>query len=74
MILKSLREKSEEFIRKTNDQMSRLPPVLRIILGVVCLIVGLLAVVTPLTPGGWLTVVGIEALGLRAFFTKRFKK
>ena len=74
MILKRLLETNKKFIQKMNFHMNRLPPVLRIILGVICLVVGILALVTPLTPGGWLTVVGIEALGLRAFFTKRFKK
>lgn len=34
------------------------------ILGVLCLLVGLFALVTPLTPGAWLLLVGIELLGL----------
>lgn len=38
--------------------------ILKRILGVICLILGLLALVTPLTPGAWLILVGLELLGL----------
>ncbi len=34
------------------------------LLGVICLVLGLAALVTPLTPGAWLMFVGIELLGL----------
>jgi hypothetical protein len=37
---------------------------LKKILGVFCLVFGLFALVTPLTPGAWLIFVGIELLGL----------
>ncbi len=39
--------------------------VLRIVIGVVLLILGLAALLTPLTPGSWLALVGLEFLGLR---------
>ncbi|MEK7630683.1 MAG: PGPGW domain-containing protein [Patescibacteria group bacterium] len=35
------------------------------VLGVVLIIIGLLALVTPLTPGAWLAFVGLELLGIR---------
>lgn len=38
--------------------------VLKRLLGVLCLLVGLFALVTPFTPGSWLALVGIELLGL----------
>ena len=34
------------------------------ILGVVCIILGFLALVTPLTPGAWLIFVGLTLLGI----------
>ena len=37
---------------------------LRQITGVVLIIIGLLALVTPLTPGSWLVFVGGEMLGI----------
>jgi hypothetical protein len=37
---------------------------LKPIVGVLCIVLGLLALVTPLTPGSWLALVGLELLGL----------
>lgn len=45
----------------------------RIVAGVVLVIIGLLALVTPLTPGAWLAVVGLELLGLRVAFANRYE-
>lgn len=39
----------------------------RLVLGVVCIILGLIAFFTPLTPGSWLVFVGLELLGVRMF-------
>lgn len=44
--------------------------VLKRILGVLCIILGLFALVTPLTPGAWLILVGIELLGLHFLLPK----
>jgi hypothetical protein len=33
-------------------------------IGVICIILGFLALVTPLTPGSWLILIGLEILGL----------
>ena len=33
-------------------------------LGIICIILGFLALVTPLTPGSWLILIGLEILGL----------
>lgn len=38
--------------------------VLRKILGVIFIILGLLALVTPFTPGSWLALIGLELLGM----------
>ena len=45
---------------------------LRIILGVVLIILGVLAAVTPLSPGSWLALIGLELLGLRILVERKF--
>jgi len=45
---------------------------LRIILGVVLIILGLLALLTPFSPGSWLALIGLEILGLRLLFQRKF--
>lgn len=39
--------------------------VLRTVGGIALIIIGLLALVTPLTPGAWLMFVGLELIGVR---------
>lgn len=43
---------------------------IRKILGVVLIIVGLIALFTPLTPGSWLALIGIELVGIRLLIEK----
>ncbi len=43
----------------------------RILLGVILIILGLMALFTPLTPGSWLALVGLEILGLRVLLRDR---
>jgi len=38
---------------------------LRIILGIVLIILGVAAALTPFSPGSWLALIGLEILGLR---------
>jgi hypothetical protein len=38
----------------------------------VLIILGLLALLTPLTPGSWLALIGLEILGLRLLFERKF--
>ena len=45
--------------------------VVRIVVGVLLMIVGLAALFTPLTPGSWLILVGLEVLGLRILLRKK---
>jgi hypothetical protein len=40
------------------------------VLGLLCLVLGLLALVTPMTPGAWLALVGMELLGLSFLLPK----
>lgn len=47
--------------------------IFRIILGVLLVLVGLFALVTPLTPGAWLGLIGLEMLGLGFIIPKRIR-
>ena len=42
-------------------------------IGAVCIVVGLAALVTPFTPGAWLSLVGIELLGFSHWLPKRIR-
>lgn len=44
------------------------------ILGVVLLLIGVFALLTPLTPGSGLIFVGLELMGIRLLFAERIKK
>ena len=45
----------------------------RVIIGVILIILGLIALFTPLTPGSWLALVGLEILGLRVLLRNRLR-
>jgi hypothetical protein len=44
---------------------------LRIILGVVLIILGVAALLTPFTPGSWVALIGLEYLGLRVLLQRK---
>lgn len=41
--------------------------------GVLLIIIGFIALVTPLTPGSWLIFVGLELIGIRLALWEKFK-
>ena len=43
-------------------------PRIRKAVGVILILLGLVALVTPLTPGSWLAIIGLELLGVRILF------
>jgi hypothetical protein len=43
----------------------------RKVIGVILIVLGFLALVTPATPGSWLILVGLEFLGLRLLLSDR---
>ena len=45
--------------------------VIRIALGILLIVIGLVALATPLTPGSWLVPIGLELLGLRLLIQRR---
>lgn len=47
--------------------------ILRITLGVILVVVGLAALVTPLTPGSWLALIGLELLGFGFLIPQRLR-
>src|SRR3989338_3575808 len=48
-------------------------PRLRKIVGVILVAVGVLAFLTPLTPGSWLALIGLELLGVDLIFWDKIK-
>jgi hypothetical protein len=48
-----------------DDWMIRMKKITKTIVGVILIILGLVALLTPLSPGSWLILVGLELLGLR---------
>ena len=42
-------------------------------IGIILIVVGLLASVTPFTPGSWLIFVGLEFIGIRILFWDKIK-
>ncbi len=56
------------------DSYSTTRPRLRKIIGWTLVVVGFLALVTPLTPGGVLFFLGLELLGIRTVGAEKFKR
>ena len=46
------------------SDVSRMKKIVKIPIGIICIILGFLALITPLTPGSWLILIGLEILGL----------
>ena len=45
--------------------------VFKIILGVLLILIGVFALLTPLTPGSWLALIGLEILGIRILLERK---
>ncbi|NBV77874.1 hypothetical protein EBR66_06945 [bacterium] len=48
-------------------------PFIRKTIGIILVLVGFLALVTPLTPGAWLALIGLEMLGMHLAIGAQFK-
>ena len=46
-------------------------PKVKKVAGVILIIIGVLAFITPLTPGSWLALIGFEFLGIRLVLPER---
>ena len=58
---------------KTVKEYIHTRPKIKKAVGVILILVGLAALVTPLTPGSWLAIIGLELLGVRILFFDKFK-
>ena len=54
-----------------SDKISARYPRWRTTIGILFIVVGFLALITPLTPGSWLILVGLELLGIRLLLRGR---
>lgn len=48
-------------------------PKIKKVVGVILILAGLATFFTPLTPGSWLAIIGLELLGARILFFDRLK-
>jgi len=46
--------------------------IIKKVLGVILIVIGLFALFTPLTPGSWLALIGLELLGIRQWVFRKF--
>lgn len=49
-------------------------PLNKKIIGGLCIALGIIALLTPFTPGSWLLFIGLELLGIRLLFIDKIKK
>jgi len=46
-------------------------PRIRFTIGIIFIIIGLLALVTPFTPGSWIALIGLELIGIRLMWKNK---
>ncbi len=46
--------------------------IIKKVIGVILIIYGIFALLTPLTPGSWLALIGLELIGVRMVFFRKF--
>jgi len=46
--------------------------IIKKIIGVILILYGIFALLTPFTPGSWLALIGMEMLGIRQFIFRKF--
>ena len=44
---------------------------LKIVLGIILILIGVAALLTPLTPGSWLALIGLELVGMRILLERK---
>ena len=52
-------------LQKYITYLKTFDPKVKLLIGLGLIVLGLLALVTPLTPGSWLVVIGLEFIGIR---------
>ena len=48
-------------------------PKIKKVVGIILILSGLAALITPFTPGSWLIFIGLELLGIRILFLDKLK-
>ncbi|MBT9168329.1 MAG: hypothetical protein DDT19_01674 [Syntrophomonadaceae bacterium] len=48
-------------------------PRIKKVVGVILILMGFAALITPFTPGSWLAFIGLELLGVRILLSDKFK-
>jgi len=48
-------------------------PRIKKVVSIILILIGLAVFFTPLTPGSWLVIIGLELLGVRILFFDKFK-
>ena len=65
-MLEHMRARSREYIQHR--------PKVKKTIGVIFILAGLFALITPLTPGSWFAFVGLELLGVRVLLPASFRR
>jgi len=58
-------------IKYLGDKIAEKFPRLKIAIAIFLLVFGIFALVTPLTPGAWLALIGLEILGWRVIIEEK---
>jgi uncharacterized protein YqgC (DUF456 family) len=64
-----MKQQIHDFLKKLRESKSPWKKVI----GIICFILGFIALITPLTPGSWLIFVGLELLGFRLAIWEKIK-
>jgi hypothetical protein len=62
-----------KFFKKTKARLHAAPAWQKKIIGLLFILYGFIAFITPVTPGSWLLFIGLELLGIRLIFLERIK-
>ena len=67
---------ADEICPVRDDRMRPVPmkQIVKKTVGVVFIVLGFLALITPLSPGSWLILIGLELLGLRLLLENRLRR
>ena len=60
------------FLKNSKEYIRNRPRIKKVV-GILLILIGLAALITPLTPGSWLAIIGLELLGVRVLFFDTFK-
>ena len=60
------------FLKNSREYIRNRPRIKKVV-GILLILIGLAALITPLTPGSWLAIIGLELLGVRVLFFDKFK-